>query len=73
MIDFTSFGKLIPDSVQLHYSLSTASLQLPYSLNSYRSLYLQLVWKVAAGGVRDTVVAVVIVMQPVDDESRRIR
>ena len=41
MIDFTSFGKLIPDSVQLHYSLSTASLQLPYSLNSYRSLYPQ--------------------------------
>ena len=41
MIDFTSFGKLIPDSVQLHYSLSTASLQLPYSLNSYRPLYLQ--------------------------------
>ena len=41
MIDFTSFGKLIPDSVQLHYSLSRASLQLPYSLNSYRSLYPQ--------------------------------
>ena len=41
MIDFTSFGKLIPDSVQLHYSLSKASLQLPYSLNSYRSLYPQ--------------------------------
>ena len=41
MIDFTSFGKLIPDSVQLHYSLSTASVQLPYSLNSYRSLYPQ--------------------------------
>ena len=41
MIDFTSFGKLIPDSVQLHYSLSRASVQLPYSLNSYRSLYPQ--------------------------------
>ena len=41
MIDFTSFGKLIPDSVQLHYSLTTASVQLRYSLNSYRSLYPQ--------------------------------
>ena len=41
MIDFTSFGKLFPDSVQLHYSLSKVSLQLPYSLNSYRSLYPQ--------------------------------
>ena len=41
MIDFTSFGKLIPDSVQLHYSLSRTSVQLPYSLNSYRSLYPQ--------------------------------
>ena len=26
-----SFGNIIPDSVQLHYSLSTASLQLPHS------------------------------------------
>ena len=52
MIDFTSFGKLIPDSVQLHYSLSTASLQLPYSLNSYRSLYLEVfVFIALAGGV----------------------
>ena len=43
MIDFPSFGNVIPDSVELHYSLSAVSLQLPYSLNSYRSLYPQVV------------------------------
>ena len=37
-----SFGNIIPDSVQLHYSLSTASVRLRDSLNSYRSLYPQM-------------------------------
>ena len=48
-----SFGKIIPDSVQLHYSLSTASVQLRHSLNSYRSLYPQ-----EGGGVKPTVVKI---------------
>ena len=38
MIDFTSFGKLIPDSLQLPYSSPTASILIGHYILKYNSI-----------------------------------